>query len=188
MGKIIYQEGNIFSKLFPLTLDSPDVITHGCNCQCVMGAGIAMQMRDYLKADWLPMERSGDKSYNKLGQIDVGFFDCYDLKMYVGKNAPAQFNLDISKGVYVVNSYTQFHYNPKFHVDPISKTNVNYEAIAMCFSKINYEFAGASLFIPQIGAGLGGGDWNKISKIIEDTTPNIQVTCTILKHKSPIKH
>ena len=36
------------------------------------------------------------------------------------------------------------------------------------FSKIKREFTGQRIGYPLIGAGLAGGDWKVISKIIED--------------------
>ena len=48
-----------------------DVVTHGCNCHCTMGAGIAPQMAKAFGCDDFKME---DEEYkgdiNKLGTID----------------------------------------------------------------------------------------------------------------------
>jgi O-acetyl-ADP-ribose deacetylase (regulator of RNase III) len=34
--------------------------------------------------------------------------------------------------------------------------------------KINHLFKGNTIGLPMIGAGLAGGDWNRIKKIIEE--------------------
>ena len=47
-----------------------DVIAHGCNCFCTMGAGIAPQMAAAFGADKFPMEQEKPGNINKLGQID----------------------------------------------------------------------------------------------------------------------
>ncbi|HPI82859.1 MAG TPA: hypothetical protein PK122_06550, partial [Candidatus Paceibacterota bacterium] len=48
-----------------------EVITHGCNCQNVMGAGIAVPMKQNFKCDQFPMESLEFKGdINKLGTID----------------------------------------------------------------------------------------------------------------------
>ena len=40
------------------------------------------------------------------------------------------------------------------------------------FSKIKRDFTGQRIGYPLIGAGLAGGDWNVISKIIEEELEN----------------
>jgi O-acetyl-ADP-ribose deacetylase (regulator of RNase III) len=177
MGKIKYVKGNLITKAL---FKDFDAITHGCNCQCVMGGGIAVPFRKGFKVDQLPMEdksRAGD--YNKLGCIDFGFFNIKDLNLTPLKKLEDGILLDISNGFYVINSYTQFHYSKVKYVNPKSAVPLDYEAVAMCFDKINHVFKGMHLGIPQIGAGLAGGNWDRISAIIEDVTPNIDVTCVI---------
>ena len=179
MGKIKYVKGDLIQKSL---FKHFDVITHGCNCQCVMGGGIAVPMRTVFKVDQLPMEdksRSGD--YSKMGNIDFGFFNVKDLSITPLKNLQENILLDISNGLYVVNSYTQFHYNSKIHVNPKSNIPLNYEALAMCFDKINHTFKGMHLGVPQIGGGLAGGNWDRIAATIEDVTPDIKVTCVLYK-------
>ena len=56
----------------------------------------------------------------------------------------------------VVNSYTQYNYG-KNHTDGVSKP-LDYEALTMCMRKINHTFKGKRIGLPQIGAGLAGGD------------------------------
>jgi O-acetyl-ADP-ribose deacetylase (regulator of RNase III) len=41
------------------------------------------------------------------------------------------------------------------------------------------DFSGKRIGLPQIGAGLAGGDWNIISKIIEDELKGEDVTIVI---------
>lgn len=68
----------------------------------------------------------------------------------------------------VVNAYTQYEYGR-------GKTNVDYNAIKKVFTKINEDFKGKKVGIPKIGAGLAGGDWDTIKKIINKVTPNIEI-------------
>jgi O-acetyl-ADP-ribose deacetylase (regulator of RNase III) len=54
---------------------------------------------------------------------------------------------------------------------------VRYEAIASCLAHVA-EFAttnDASVHMPRIGAGLAGGDWNRIEAIINETLRGIDV-------------
>lgn len=134
-----------------------DVITHGCNCFCTMRSGIAPQMAAAFDCNVFPLEKRNTKGdINKLGQIDWEFNEDYNI--------------------YVVNSYTQYDYKRVPNIP-----NINYEALSLCFVKINKMFGGKTLGIPQIGANLAGGDWNIIEKLIDQVTPNMDVTCVIYK-------
>lgn len=138
-----------------------DVITHGCNCLCNMGAGIAPQMVKAFGVDQYNLEsftRRGD--INKLGQIE----------WFIEREGPISF---------VVNSYTQFSYG-KNHTDGVSKP-IDYEALTLCMRKINHRFVGKHVGLPKIGAGLAGGDWNKIKEIIQTELKDCVVTVVIYK-------
>lgn len=131
-----------------------DVITHGCNCFCTMGAGIAVPMKDNFYCDEFPMEKPNLKgNINKLGTID------YEVQTVNGHN------------LVVVNSYTQYRYG-RNHEDG-DETPVDYNAIALCMKKINYLFRGKTIGLPLIGCGLAGGDWSIVKKIIEKELNNV---------------
>lgn len=68
--------------------------------------------------------------------------------------------------VTIVNAYTQ--YEPG--------RNVNYEAIAMCLVKVNHAFAGKTIALPMIGAGIAGGDFLKIRRMIKRYLKDCKVT------------
>ena len=138
-----------------------DVITHGCNCMSNMGAGIAPQMAKAFCVDQYPLEsftRKGD--INKLGQIE----------WLIERDGAIPF---------VVNSYTQFSYG-KNHADGVSKP-LDYEALTLCMRKINHRFSGKHIGLPKIGAGLAGGDWNRIKKIIQTELKDMKVSVVIYK-------
>ena len=146
-----------------------DVIAHGCNCRCNMGAGIAPQMAKAFGADKFEMEQY--IGIEKLGNID------YEI-MVLGENAIWSLN-DAKNNrnepeLAVVNAYTQNYYgrNPKgYHKKP-----VDYCAISLCMKKINSIFAGKHVGLPKIGAGLGGGNWDKILGIIREELTDCEVT------------
>lgn len=119
-----------------------DIIVHGCNCFCTMGAGIAKAIKsefpEAYEADC--QTPKGDK--NKLGTISY-----------------AQINRD-GMNLTVVNGYTQFNYSG-------SGILVDYDAVASVFSSIKQQFSGQKIGYPKIGAGLAKGDWQIISSIID---------------------
>lgn len=119
---------------------------HGCNCFNSMGAGIARTVRDLFPAAWAAdcETKKGDR--NKLGHINY---------------------IETPEGRIIINAYTQFHFGGK-------RKNADYDAIASCFREIAPLLAERGideLSIPRIGAGLAGGDWNAIKKIIMENMP-----------------
>lgn len=119
-----------------------DVIIHGCNCFCKMGAGIARQIRDTFPEAYLTDLETEPGNKSKLGTYTHA-------------------NIQINKKVLtIINGYTQYHYSgPNVLAD--------YNAINSLFYKIKLDFSGKKIGYPRIGAGLAGGDWKKISSIID---------------------
>jgi O-acetyl-ADP-ribose deacetylase (regulator of RNase III) len=153
-----------------------DVITHGCNCFCTMGAGIAPQMAKAFGCDKFPMEDPQYKGdINKLGTIDYKRQIVIPVMQKilingVGVEAPNYGGHPLV----VVNSYTQYRYG-KNHEDG-DKSPVDYDAITMCMRKINHMFKEKRIGLPKIGAGLAGGNWNIIKNIIENELKDMDVT------------
>jgi O-acetyl-ADP-ribose deacetylase (regulator of RNase III) len=133
-----------------------DVITHGCNCFCVMGAGIAPLMAKEFGCDNFKMEGDVFKGkYEKLGNIDW---------LKVGH-------------VFVVNSYTQFAPGqPGRYGIPL-----DYDALSLCLAKINETFKYHRVGLPFIGAGLAGGDPERIVKLMIGNLDNVDATLVIFE-------
>tara|TARA_R110000822_G_scaffold11613_4_gene42252 strand:- start:1226 stop:1822 length:597 start_codon:yes stop_codon:yes gene_type:complete len=179
-----------------------DVITHGCNCFCTMGAGIAPQMADAFGCDQFQLETTKDVMYddngdyytvenknkgniNKLGTIDYQrqylWFDhpaVIEAGVAVPMNSKSPNQLGV-KDIIVVNSYTQFKYGSN-HKDGVAKP-IDYEALTLCMGKINFMFKGKHIGLPKIGAGLAGGDWNRIKGIIQTQLKDMDVSVVIYK-------
>ena len=126
-----------------------------------MGAGIALAIKQQYPKAWLTYR----KEYEENG-LSVG--NC-------------QF-VDINANVTVVNALTQERMGRNK-----AEVYVSYDGIAMCFIRIakfieqkkvelKEQYPEHCIIInldfPMIGAGLGGGDWAIISKIIDDCIPN----------------
>lgn len=132
-----------------------DIIVHGCNCFHTFGAGIARA----IKQRWPETHRTdvtqsayGDR--NKLGSITT---------------------TNVSPSLTVINGYTQFGYGS-------NGPNVDYEAVRSVFRHIKERYGnkGLRFGIPKIGAGLAGGDWDTISRIIYEEMNAENVTVVIL--------
>ena len=123
--------------------DQFDVIVQCANCFCTMGAGIAPQIKNKFpeayEADCATT--SGDKS--KLGTISY---------------------TTSAKKPIVVNLYSQFGFNGRLH-DAI---DLDYDALRSGLKMVKEKFSGKFIGMPKIGAGLAGGDWAIIEKIIEE--------------------
>ena len=173
-----------------------DVVAHGCNCFCTMGAGIAPQMADAFGCDEFELERTeteecdfngecytvetGNRGdINKLGNID------YELQYLWFKHPMSKDGTPVAMNhrtvgqpdtqeIIVVNAYTQYHYG-RNHADGVSNP-FDYEAFTMCMRKMNHIFAGKHIGMPKIGAGLAGGNWNRIEHIINVELKDCQVT------------
>jgi O-acetyl-ADP-ribose deacetylase (regulator of RNase III) len=120
-----------------------DVIIHGCNCYCTMGAGIAKTIKQVFPAAYQADLATivGDKT--KLGTYSV-----------------AQLTT-AGKTLTILNAYTQFDWR-----GPGRKAD--YEAIRQVFRRVKQEYATKRIGYPAIGAGLAGGDWATIASIIEE--------------------
>jgi O-acetyl-ADP-ribose deacetylase (regulator of RNase III) len=120
-----------------------DVIVQGCNCQCRMGRGIALtikqQFPEAVAADC--QTAIGDRS--KLGSFTIAKIDRdgYDFT--------------------IVNGYTQFHWDGEGVL-------ADYDAIRSVFRQVKAQFSGQRIGYPKLGAGLARGDWAIIAQIITE--------------------
>jgi len=114
-----------------------DVIAHGCNCFCNMGAGIAAQIKHHFPQAYTVDKRTAHGSKAKLGLCSI-------VQQH---------------GVWIVNAYTQFDFGG-------GKRNVSYPAIRKCMKFIKNNFSGERIGLPLIGCGLAGGDWERVKNII----------------------
>lgn len=130
--------------LLQLALDGRfDVIVHGCNCQCQMGKGIALSIKRLFPEAFAADQATPKGDAGKLGTISV-----------------AEIRRD-GRAFVVVNGYTQFHWRG-------DGDKADYTAIAGVMKAVKAQFTGKRIGYPKIGAGLAGGDWERIVPIIEE--------------------
>ena len=129
-----------------------DVIVHGCNCFHTMGGGLAAQVRRHFpeayEADLATPH--GDRA--KLGTCSFAVVERDGVRFTV------------------VNAYTQFQPSTGGGVD------VDYDAVRDAMGCLKWRHVGARIGLPQIGAGLAGGDWDRIEGIVRDVLGDEDVT------------
>lgn len=126
------------------------VIIHGCNMQGVMGSGVALAIKNKYPLCYDLYKEHVSKSYSELG--NTIFYT-------------------VNEKLTIVNALTQENYGKD------GRRYVNYAAIFKVFDRVlNGECRnGDVVHFPKIGAGLGGGNWNFIEQIINDTDPKDRV-------------
>lgn len=162
---ITYMKGNL--------LDAKEkYIAHGCNAQGVMGKGVAKAIKD---------------KYPRAFEDYRAYYEDYIAKgnhtgLPLGLVIAVDTNIPNPGERIVFNLITQKYYygflGLGVKVPDNGEPYVSYDAIASCFKNLNtYMLAnsrhGATVGIPKIGAGLGGGDWEIIAKIIERCAPDL---------------
>ena len=147
-----YTEGDLLRDA-----EQYDVIVHGANCFNTMGAGIALGVSKLFpqaeRAD--DATESGDKS--KLGT----------------------FTFAEDKKVTIVNAYTQYNPGIKELGNENRTTHIREWAIRKSMKNIKKSFSGKKIAMPLIGAGLAGGDWGRIEKIILEELYGEDITIVI---------
>jgi O-acetyl-ADP-ribose deacetylase (regulator of RNase III) len=130
------------------------IICHGVNCQGVMGSGVAKQIRS---------------KYPKVYETYRRYMaHCHEN--YTDKDALGVYQLvQVTEQLQVANMFTQVNYGND------GSRYVSYDAIEESFSDLckNLQYQGhtGTIYFPKIGAGLGGGNWNIIEKILDETIP-----------------
>lgn len=149
--KIEYKIGDL---LVDGLADDLEFIAHGCNAQGVMGSGIARSIKD----KWPVVFEEYQKSKTILGGI-------------VTVQTPE---------VVDINCITQEFYGRDKNV-----VYCSYEEIRSCIQEIDsficylvcldrLDNKPVKVGMPMIGAGLANGDWDIISKIIEEESRHFQ--------------
>lgn len=130
-----------------------DVIAHGANCHCVMGGGIALQIKNHFPQVYAAdlKTKRGDRS--KLGT--------YSKAEIFYENTEIFFTF--------LNFYTQFNFGT--HEKQLEEW-----ALKSCLQKAKAEFSGQKFGFPLIGCGLAGGDEKTVLSIFEEEMDGEDVT------------
>lgn len=132
------------------------IIAHGCNAQGVMGGGVARIVRDRYPEAYEDYRRIADSEGLQLGRVYV----------------------TMCKEKLIANMITQ----DRFGAD--GKRYVSYDAVAKACESLDELAAKLKIdrvALPQIGAGLGGGDWKVIEAIIQASFNKTQPVVYLLE-------
>lgn len=140
---IEYRKGNLLDV-------TEGIIIHGCNCQGVMGSGVAKAVRDKFPEAYKTYRAEHEYYTLVLGEIVWWCNDDYTL--------------------WIANALTQDEYGT-------DRRYVNYAAIAKVFTEIfrQVRISKRPVHFPKIGSGLGGGSWEIIEQIINDCDPHNKI-------------
>ena len=157
---ITYRQGDL--------LDSHcNVICHQVNCSGVMGAGIAKQIRIRYPQVYPTFMCTYHSRHNVLGNIDVVLSQDFDAPIEDGRHRR-----------FIINMYAQQSYNSGRRRD----NQTDYAAFAKCLQALKQELSdyierskrdkdaihSFTIGFPYgIGCGLAGGNWSKVSAIIQ---------------------
>lgn len=123
----------IFGNLITLAQEGKfDVIIHGCNCFCTMGAGFATQIRNSFPEAYDADLKTPKGGKSKLGTCSFGVSDTN------------------GKRIIVVNAYTQFKHGGKGVL-------VDYKALQSCLKWVKEKYSGKRIGMPKTVQ-----DWQEI--------------------------
>jgi O-acetyl-ADP-ribose deacetylase (regulator of RNase III) len=132
-----------------------DVIVHGCNCFCIMGAGIAAKIKHLWPNVYVAdtKTKTGDKS--KLGTFTSAIVDDVNCMKFT-----------------IINAYTQYD------LSRYGRDVFEYDAFQKILNQLANDplLKSASFGFPMIGTGLAGGCKERIVEMLEDFSKKIEST------------
>ena len=133
-----------------------DMIVHGANCFHCMNAGLAKQLAtkypQVLEAD--KKTKYGDPE--KLGSYTSAYVEV-DGNIFTVVNAYTQYKWSSGSDVFEYDAFQEFLNNQVEFLGYYNPSSLRKKRIGF----------------PQIGAGLAGGDWSRISKMIEKFSEDV---------------
>jgi O-acetyl-ADP-ribose deacetylase (regulator of RNase III) len=153
-----------------------DVIIQGCNCFHTMGGGIAKQL-----ANRYPIVEETDRQSEFGDRTKLGTSTQVIVKslttnhLFMVKNAYTQYYWSRGEDVFEYDAFQRFlNYTAELIIHSYSPR----EGFVTPTKRPHYGF-------PQIGAGLAGGDWSRISKMIEKFSEDVSdyADVTVVEYK-----
>lgn len=182
---ITIQEGNIFDFG-----GANRVLIHGCNCQSVMGSGVAKQVKDNYPAAYNTYLNFNGYDYCVDGFI-FQYPYSYKGKGYILTENERLGKINLWNNVlrkdnefrYIVNAHTQLNYGSD------GKKYTSYEALLSCLEDL-YKFClykkegyqNLTVVMPyKMASDRGGADWEAVYALVKAVFKDIDVI--IVKYK-----
>lgn len=152
-------KGDAIDLFFKSTTDA--VIMHGANCQKVMGAGFALQVKQQIAPLFYLDQYDLRDATQRFGSYSAVVVGQVEDKIKIG-----------------VNLYTQFNPGAEFDI-----TALRNSLKAFRYSIPLDKRAGFTLYLPMIGSGIGGGDWKEILPVIKKELAHFNVV--VVEYQPP---
>ncbi len=119
------------------------IICQQVNCMGVMGAGLALAIKEKYPIVYEHYIQHADPS--ALGKVLL---------------------VPVTRDLSVACLFGQLRYGR-------NRQHTNYDALRLAFTKLNTVAKGKTIYVPKnIGCGLGGGQWSIVKTIIQETLDN----------------
>lgn len=136
-------DGDVLDLFFKSKTDA--AFLHGANCQKIMGAGIAEQVRMQIAPLFYIDQYDQRSNFQRFGSYSAVVIGKVEDKIKIG-----------------VNLYTQFLPGPSFDM------NAFINSLRAFKLSIPPEKRGdLTLYVPKIGCGIGGADWKDVEPTIK---------------------
>jgi hypothetical protein len=147
---IYYQDGDAL-KIAELYRDQKVIIPHIVNNIDKFGSGFAKALME----KWPIVKRQyhSSKKCQVLGEI---------------------LDIDVDENIKVINMCAQDGV-----ISSANKTPIQYGALEDCLEKIQNQYPSELIICPKFGSGLAGGDWNKITLLINKHWDRPVIVCSL---------
>jgi O-acetyl-ADP-ribose deacetylase (regulator of RNase III) len=136
-------KGDAIQLFFDSTTDA--VIMHGANCQKLMGAGFALQVRNKISPLYYLDQYDVRNHTQRFGSYSAVVIGEVEDKLKIG-----------------VNLYTQFNPGAEFDITAFRNSLKGFRYSIPVEKRIKF-----TIYLPMIGTGIGGGDWKEILPVIK---------------------
>lgn len=139
------------------------IIVHGCNCQGVMGGGIAKSIREMWPDVYEAYRAHHRRVGLRLGDVVTVGNPAWEQYPRISGHIHSTTE-QLPERLIIVNALTQDTYGQ----DP-SKVYVDYDGLAAAFARIRLLARETNLPVhfPLIGCGLANGKWEEVSARID---------------------
>lgn len=144
-GKLVYVQKDLLSV-------TNGVIVHGENCQLRMGAGVAKAIAEKYPIVLQRLQQDNVKGPHLLGTIHT---------------------VDVTPTLLVVSLFSQVYYG-RMKIKYASAVAIRKGFIKLFYILADSQFADQPIYLPKIGAGLGGLDWE--SEVVPELETAMQLT------------